>query len=212
MVCPSSFLVVPSEMNKYFVLQQPHRVDAEATGTIEVGAFNQILELDDDDSYTYSKDMIAMYFAQVPTAFAGMDAALASKDLRELADLAHFLMGSSASLGIARVAASCAGIEGIGKASLKATEQDSAHDSTEALAEIGVLLGKVKREYRDAQTWLRRWYSERGESFDEEVDIPESDEKPEQDSEPTVASDDAVDIWIPPPAPPPQTATPEDAP
>lgn len=55
---------------------QSHRIDVDASGTIEVAAFNQILELDDDGTYTYSKDMIAMYFAQVPTAFAGMDAAL----------------------------------------------------------------------------------------------------------------------------------------
>ncbi|KAJ7505522.1 signal transduction histidine kinase [Mycena galericulata] len=205
----------------YFILQ-PHQVETDPSGTIEVGAFNQILELDDDDTFKYSKEMIAMYFAQVPTAFAGMDAALASTDMRALADLAHFLVGSSASLGIARVAASCGRIEGAGKAGLKAAEAHEGgtpYDNAGALAELGGLLKDVKREYGDAQTWLRRWYSEHGETFDEVTaeELPEAG--PSSKSTPSSKSDtnSAVDIpplkdavhALPPAPPPPGTAVPK---
>ncbi|KAJ7695951.1 signal transduction histidine kinase, partial [Mycena rosella] len=130
-----------------------------ASGTIDVAAFNQILDLDDDDTnYACSKDMFAVYFAQAPAAFKGMDSALAATDLRGLADLAHFLMGSSATLGIVRVAGSCARMEGVGEAS----RSRNAPADAAALAQLGALLTEVKREYADAETWLRRWYAEHG--------------------------------------------------
>ncbi|KAJ7714187.1 signal transduction histidine kinase [Mycena metata] len=179
-------------------------VDADSTGTIDVAAFNQILDLDDDDTHAYSKDMIVMYFAQAPKAFAEMDAALAATDLRTLADLAHFLMGSSAALGIARVAASCARMEGIGEASLKAGGKDPARG---ALEQIGALLEEVKREYADAETWLRRWYADHGQKFDEAK--PLETEEAAEGSGPELKSDIAEGVDASP-QPPPKNATPLD--
>ncbi|KAJ7164675.1 signal transduction histidine kinase [Mycena crocata] len=179
------------------------RIEEDPSGTINVAAFNQILELDDEDTHAYSKDMIAMYFAQVPAAFTDMDEALAAMDLRKLADLAHFLMGSSATLGIARVSSSCARMEVVGEASLKA-KFDKSVDTSNAQAQLGALLAEVKHEYADAETWLRRWYEEQGESFDEvKVDqaaapTADSDSQPEADDPPAGA---AVDI-SPPSSPP----------
>ncbi|KAJ7645590.1 signal transduction histidine kinase, partial [Mycena polygramma] len=113
-------------------------------------AFNQILELDDDDTHAYSKDIVAAYFAQAPDAFASMDAALTAMDLTTLADVAHFLMGSSATLGIARVAGACGRLERMEGAGGK---------DGDALAKM---LAEVKREYADAARWLRRWYEDHG--------------------------------------------------
>ncbi|KAJ6557249.1 signal transduction histidine kinase [Mycena vulgaris] len=157
------------------------RADKDATGTIDVAAFNQILDLDDDDThYACSKDMFAMYFAQAPAAFKGMDTALAATDLRGVADLAHFLMGSSATLGIVRVAGSCARMEGAGEAGLQAREprRGGRGAETAALAQIGALLVTVKREYADAEIWLRAWYAEQGETFDEVVPPAEGADGP----------------------------------
>ncbi|KAF7365424.1 Histidine-phosphotransfer domain HPT domain-containing [Mycena venus] len=155
-----------------------------SNGIIDFAAFDQILELDDDETHAYSKDMISMYFAQAPAAFAGMDAALAATDLRTLADLAHFLMGSSATLGIARVAATCERIESLGEATLKADadaeleaggtaddktrDRDIDGDKESAPKQIAALLEVGKREYADAERWLRRWYADHGQGFDED--------------------------------------------
>ncbi|KAJ7043881.1 signal transduction histidine kinase [Mycena alexandri] len=183
------------------------RVGSDSAGTIDVAAFNQILDLDDDDTHAYSKDMIVMYFAQAPKAFAEMDAALAATDLRTLADLAHFLMGSSAALGIARVAATCARMEGVGEASLKAgaaAAEGKDPGRAGALEQIGALLREVKREYADAETWLRRWYTDHGQKFDE-AKPPETEEAAEGSGlEPKSDIAEAVDA---PPQPPPKNAT-----
>ncbi|KAJ7606383.1 signal transduction histidine kinase, partial [Mycena polygramma] len=117
---------------------------------IDAEAFNQILELDDDDTHAYSKDIVAAYFAQAPDAFASMDAALTAMDLTTLADVAHFLMGSSATLGIARVAGACGRLERMEGAGGK---------DGDALAKI---LAEVRREHADAERWLRRWYEDHG--------------------------------------------------
>ncbi|KAJ7163282.1 signal transduction histidine kinase [Mycena filopes] len=173
-----------------------------AGGTIDLAAFTQIIELDDDDdTYAYSKDMISMYFTQAPKTFAEMDAALAATDLRTLADLAHFLMGSSATLGIARVAATCARMEGVGEASLAAADKDA--ESGGALKQIGTLLTAVKREYADAETWLRRWYADHGQAFEPPPPPPETEAEAAQE---VPKSDAEVERDVgAPPQPPPQT-------
>ncbi|KAJ6584707.1 signal transduction histidine kinase [Mycena capillaripes] len=194
------------------------RVDADPTGVIDVDAFKQILELDDDDTHAYSKDIIGHYFAQAPEAFVGMDAALAETDLRTLADLAHFLMGSSATLGIARVAGSCERLEGVGKASLKA--RDAAADDkgdpgrAAALKQIAALLVEVKREYADAEGWLRRWYADHGQRFDEPKPQPTSAPKKAEvgsESKPESGITGAGETVDAPPQPPPKSAAPPQA-
>ncbi|KAJ7857746.1 signal transduction histidine kinase [Mycena leptocephala] len=201
------------------------RVESDPTGVIDVAAFNQILELEEDDTLAYSRDMIAMYFAQAPETFAGMDAALAATDLRTLADLAHFLMGSSATLGIARVAASCERMEGLGEASLKAARENANANAGDkdrdrdprravALEQIAALLAEVKREYADAERWLRDWYADHGQGFDEPRPVEEesgaADTESELKSEATESGDavDAPPQLQPPPkyAPPPATS------
>ncbi|KAF8208688.1 hypothetical protein K438DRAFT_1812722 [Mycena galopus ATCC 62051] len=160
---------------------------------VDIPAFDQILELDDgDDEHIYSKDMIRLYFGQA-TAFADMDAALAAAavDMRTLADRAHFLMGSSAALGVARVAAVCAEIEKVCEASLaadaeraagaddsEATDSNDDADSRQAtLKQIAELLEEGKGEYKDAERWFRNWYAEHGQGFDEELEGPKADDE-----------------------------------
>ncbi|KAJ7855974.1 signal transduction histidine kinase [Mycena olivaceomarginata] len=168
---------------------------ADPSGIINAETFDQNLELDDDDTHAYTKDMFTMYFAQAPTAFAGMDAALAQTDLRTLADLAHFLMGSSATLALQRVAAVCQRMESIGEASLaagpdsKAGGADGAAGATEdALKQIAELLKEGKREYADAERWLKSWYAQHNQTFESTADAApdpegEGDADPKPDAE-----------------------------
>lgn len=75
----------------------------------------------------------------------------AARSLPDLSSLGHFLKGSSAALGVARVQASCTRIQHLGT-------NDARADPADALAEIARVLARVKREYAAAERWLRAWF------------------------------------------------------
>ncbi|KAJ7202798.1 hypothetical protein GGX14DRAFT_652878 [Mycena pura] len=155
-----------------------------------------ILELDDPGTHhAFSKNMIEVYFRQAVDAFSRLDAALcvpppwppdahtytpvfalarahplsAAENLTELVDCAHFLAGSSATLGVARVAAACSHIE-----AAKVAEDSGRGSGREAAcAQIRVLLAEARTSYAVAEAWLRRWYAECGAGFDDEPAIVE---------------------------------------
>ncbi len=81
-----------------------------------------------------------------------------SKDLAKLSSLGHFLKGSSAALGVSAVQASCEDIQHYG--ALRDEEHGTDLTETDALAKIGPLLKRVKREYAVAERWLQNWYKE----------------------------------------------------
>jgi osomolarity two-component system phosphorelay intermediate protein YPD1 len=84
----------------------------------------------------------------------------AEKDLDKLKELGHFLKGSSAALGIYRVKESCEDIQHYG-----ALRDERAHRNlspADAISRIRATLISVKREYADAQRWLRAWYADKG--------------------------------------------------
>lgn len=84
----------------------------------------------------------------------------AAKDLATLSSLGHFLKGSSAALGVAKVQASCERMQHYGQRRDEEANSDLTDD--EALARIERLLVQVKKEYDDAEKWLREWYKEHG--------------------------------------------------
>ncbi|KAJ7714186.1 histidine phosphotransferase [Mycena metata] len=132
---------------------------------IDMDIFSQILELDEDGTYDFSKEMVAAYFSQATTTFSDMDKAMADKKLPELSALGHFLKGSSAALGISKVQAACEKMQHYGELRDEAADKDLKAD--EALSKISALLVEVKAEYADAETWLKKWYEDKNESFDE---------------------------------------------
>jgi HPt (histidine-containing phosphotransfer) domain-containing protein len=86
------------------------------------------------------------------------------KDLTKLSSLGHFLKGSSAILGVKQVEASCAKIEQYGKLRDHETNQDL--NQEEALEKITRLLGQAKVEHKVAVKWLKKWYGDRGVTFE----------------------------------------------
>ncbi|THG98838.1 hypothetical protein EW026_g3402 [Hermanssonia centrifuga] len=120
--------------------------------------FNQILELDEDDTRDFSTEMVWAYFSQADTTFGDMDDAFKSKDLLKLSNLGHFLKGSSAALGVTKVQASCEQIQHYGKL----WDETAKKELTEvtALEKIEPLLKRVKKEYVDAEAWLKDWYKD----------------------------------------------------
>lgn len=82
----------------------------------------------------------------------------AAKDLPKLSSLGHFLKGSSAALGVAKVQASCEQVQHYGD--LRDEELKKDLTPVEALAKIDVTLKRVKVEYAEAEKWLKSYYKE----------------------------------------------------
>ncbi|SMN21354.1 similar to Saccharomyces cerevisiae YDL235C YPD1 Phosphorelay intermediate protein [Maudiozyma saulgeensis] len=82
---------------------------------INWGILNEIISMDEDDP-DFSKGLIIQFIDQAETTFGEMDEQLnKSKDLSELEKLGHFLKGSSAALGLQRIAWSCERIQNLGR-------------------------------------------------------------------------------------------------
>ncbi|KAH7582212.1 Histidine-containing phosphotransfer (HPt) domain profile [Nakaseomyces glabratus] len=76
---------------------------------------NEIVSMDEDDP-DFSKGLIIQYIDQATTTFSEMDNLLGSIDnLKELDNLGHFLKGSSAALGLQRIAWACERIQNLGR-------------------------------------------------------------------------------------------------
>ncbi|KAG6891643.1 hypothetical protein C0992_012692 [Termitomyces sp. T32_za158] len=123
---------------------------------IDMTIFNQIIELDEDETHEFSMGMTTAYFAQAEQTFKDMDVALTENGLKKLSSLGHFLKGSSAALGLHKVQASCEKIQHYG---LKRDEEAN-EDLTveESLSRIKTLRRQVKEEYDVAEKWLKKWY------------------------------------------------------
>ncbi|KAF8630820.1 hypothetical protein AX17_005179 [Amanita inopinata Kibby_2008] len=123
---------------------------------IDMETFQQLLELDEDENdREFSKEMVYAYFEQAAQTFDKMDEALKEKDLSELSSLGHFLKGSSAALGVAKVQESCEQIQHYGQLQ---DEKGAELPREEALEKIEALLGQVKAEYSVAVKWLKKQY------------------------------------------------------
>lgn len=135
--------------------------------------FNQILELDDDDTREFSNSMVNDYYSQVDATLIKMDKALYvfftifcwlvieivisdAKDLKELSDLGHFLKGSSAALGVERVQAACERIQHAGK--LRDEEKGETLSDAQALDLIKEMLNEVKTDYPEARDELNKFF------------------------------------------------------
>ncbi|KAJ7644321.1 histidine-phosphotransfer domain HPT domain-containing protein [Roridomyces roridus] len=132
---------------------------------VNLDIFNQILELDDGDTYDFSKEMVEAYFSQAPTTFESMNEALTEKDHTKLSELGHFLKGSSAALGISKVQSACEKIQHYGELRDEEAKKDITPD--DALSRIELLITEANTEYALAEKWLRKYYADRNQAFDE---------------------------------------------
>jgi len=111
---------------------------------------------EDEDDHGFSRGIVLNYFDQAITTFDEMDQALEAKDLLKLSDLGHFLKGSSAALGVAKVQWSCEKMQHYGKLRDEVNSVDL--DETTALEKISTLLVQVKEEHAEAEKWLKKYY------------------------------------------------------
>jgi len=134
--------------------------ELQSEGLVEIDTFQQILEMDDDeDDRDFSKSIVYDFFDQATQTFDKMDAALEEKNLRELKDLGHFLKGSSATLGLAKVRDSCEKIQHYGdKKDASGTKDEP--DEALCLSRLDETISQAKQEFAEVETVLRKFYND----------------------------------------------------
>ncbi|CAO3640763.1 unnamed protein product [Mucor hiemalis] len=123
---------------------------------IDMNTFEQLLDMDDEDDHEFSYSIVLNYFEQAEATFGDMDSALEKKDLNELSRLGHFLKGSSAAIGLKKVKATCEKIQNVGNQ--QDEEGTGELEKDEALKRITPLLPQVKKEYSEAEEYLKNFY------------------------------------------------------
>lgn len=133
---------------------------ADLGDSIDIATFEQILEMDDDEEEReFSRSIVLGFFDQAEQTFKKMDVQLAKRDLGELSGLGHFLKGSSATLGLTKVKDSCEKIQHYGARKDERGNNTSRSDP-QLLEFIKVTLADVKKEYKEAEKVLKRFYQE----------------------------------------------------
>jgi osomolarity two-component system phosphorelay intermediate protein YPD1 len=125
---------------------------------LDATTFEQLLEMDDDDEREFSKGIVWNYFDQVKGSFAPIEEGIRKRDFLALSSLGHFLKGSSAAVGLIKLKASCEKIQNYGN-KLDETGNTSI-DEDDALAKIADVLVVTKKDFKDAEIWLKRFYGE----------------------------------------------------
>jgi|SRR5579862_1975074 osomolarity two-component system, phosphorelay intermediate protein YPD1 len=80
------------------------------------------------------------------------------RDFQALSALGHFLKGSSAAVGLIKLKASCEKIQNYGNKLDETGNRPISED--EALAKIAEVLVVTKKDFEDAEIWLKRFYGE----------------------------------------------------
>lgn len=82
---------------------------------VDWGILSEIVSMDEDDP-EFSKSLIIQFLDQAETTFEEMQGQLQGpRELKALADLGHFLKGSSSALGLQRIAWVCERIQNLGR-------------------------------------------------------------------------------------------------
>jgi len=139
--------------------EEPMTLD-DLGDSVDVGTFEQILEMDDDDDdREFSKGIVFGFFEQAAETFQKMESAIRANDLPELSSLGHFLKGSSATLGLTKIKDGCEKIQHFG-AQKDETGTVEEPDRAKCLRLIQTTLTEVQQEYEEVSVLLKRFYGE----------------------------------------------------
>jgi len=78
---------------------------------VDESAINQILEMDEDDSHEFSREILQEFFEQLENKVPEFDQFMQKRDFEAIGKLGHFLKGSSAGVGAARIREICDDIQ-----------------------------------------------------------------------------------------------------
>lgn len=145
---------------------------------VDRAAFEQILDMDEEDDRDFSRSIVFGFLEQAETTFVKMETALLAapvllltfrtlisfynseeENLAELATLGHFLKGSSATLGFNFVKDECEKIQHYGHQKDETGEFDEP-DKDKCLQLSKESIAKAKAAYREIEDLMKRYYGE----------------------------------------------------
>ncbi|KAJ1656534.1 Phosphorelay intermediate protein [Dispira simplex] len=157
---PQTQQSAPSLTQSATIGNNNHQADNEdeldANNIINMDTFEQLLEMDDGDTFEFIKSLVDTFHDQAMSTFADMDTKLKAKDLETLSRLGHFLKGSSASVGLLKVPITCGHIQNYGQLKDEKGEQNLTPD--QALTLVTDAMYQLKREYAEADRFFKEFF------------------------------------------------------
>ena len=114
---------------------------------LDMEVMNQLLDLD-DGAVGLLKEMFGLFEEDTPERIQALEAALASRQMAELADVAHAIKGAAGTMGIPKLRAVAAELEGGGRKGAFS-------------AEPGLLLEQLKAAYAEGMVALGDFIAQR---------------------------------------------------
>jgi len=127
---------------------------------IDMEAFGQLIELDEDDDSSFSETITLEYFEQASKTFKEMDEYLEAKNVVRLGELAHFLKGSSGQVGVKKVKEECNRMQYYGK--LRDEEKKVDLKEEQALEMITASLKIAREDHEEAEKLLKEYFDAPG--------------------------------------------------
>jgi len=143
---------------------------------IDMDAFEQLIELDEDDDSSFSETITLEYFEQASKTFKEMDEYLEAKNVARLGELAHFLKGSSGQVGVRKVKEECNKMQYYGK--LRDEEKKVDLKEEQALEMITASLKIAREGHEEAEKLLNEYFDAPGDPPRPESDSSDSDHPP----------------------------------
>ncbi|KAI8608506.1 signal transduction histidine kinase [Chytriomyces sp. MP71] len=126
-------------------------------GIVDHSVFDQLLDMDDDDSREFSEGIAKDYMQQAGQTLGELDEAVSKRDFEALGKLGHFLKGSSAAFGFIRVRETCEHIQNYGRKVDKDGKPLSMSDD-ELVKKLQELVVQARTYNTEAETWLKQFY------------------------------------------------------
>lgn len=119
---------------------------------------NEVVSMDEFDP-GFSQQLIVQYIEQAETTFRQISEKLnlSTPDLINISSLGHFLKGSSASLGLQRIAWTCERIQNYGKKA--GVQADKSHPDSQITGLISEALDLAQCEFKSARAELSKYYN-----------------------------------------------------
>ncbi|SPO03397.1 related to multistep phosphorelay regulator 1 [Cephalotrichum gorgonifer] len=150
----------------------------ELQDDIDVTTFEQILEMDDEDDREFSRTLVFEFLTQGEETFAKIEKSIAEKDLEALSHQGHYLKGSSATLGLVKIQASCEKIQRYG---LKENVDGSPEpDEALCLSRIVDTLKVLRVDFAGVKKAMKKIYNYEEEEEEEEEEEDEDEEEDEE--------------------------------
>lgn len=132
---------------------------ADLGDSVDMAAFSQILEMDEDEeAREFSKPLVMNWLEQAEETFVKITNAIEAKDLTKLKELGHFLKGSAATLGFSKVQDCCQVIQQYGsKLTLDNTPED---DEDVCIKKCEEALKDAEKDVQELQVTLKEFFGE----------------------------------------------------